>query len=140
MTNIVKIEATGFQDLCNQIRELEEKNKFLRNENQQLKKDNILLSNELSNFQEYSADLENDLEFIKRQNSALKFRAAKDSKRIYELETEITDMKFTRKYLTAEDAGRKFAEELLSMNAELKAEQHENEVVSAMGSYLGDDY
>lgn len=76
--DFIKIEATGFQDLCNRIRELENEN-----------------------------------EFLKRQNTALKFRAAKDSKRLMELESEIADLRFTHKFLTSEEAGKRFAEELL---------------------------
>ena len=37
--NIVKIEAQGFQDLCNHIRELENENKQLKEKNQLLKKE-----------------------------------------------------------------------------------------------------
>ena len=76
--NIVQIEATGFQDLCNRIAELEKEN-----------------------------------EFLDKQNKALKLRCGKYSLKIGELENKIADMKFTRKYLTSEEAGRQFAKELL---------------------------
>ena len=76
--NIVQIEATGFQDLCNRIAELEKEN-----------------------------------EFLDKQNKALKLRCGKYSLKIGELENEIADMKFTRKYLTSEEAGKRFAQELL---------------------------
>ena len=61
------------------------------------------------------------------------------------LKLEIKDMRFTRKYLTGEEAGKQFAQELLHpdtnfIKAEEAAEQLENEVVGAMGSFLGDDY
>jgi hypothetical protein len=40
-------------------------------------------------------------------------RCSDYSKKIGELESEIADMKFTRKYLTSEEAGKAFARELL---------------------------
>ena len=58
-------------------------------------------------------DLEADNKFLKRQNNALKLRCSDYSLRISELESEIADMKFTRKYLTSEEAGKQFAKELL---------------------------
>jgi hypothetical protein len=51
--------------------------------------------------------------FLKRQNNALKMRCSDYSKKIGELESEIADMKFTRKCLTSEEAGKAFARELL---------------------------
>ena len=68
----VKIEAKGFQDLCNYIAELEENNKFLKHqnemlkiheerlveENEKLKAHQCLLGNELTYFKERCADLE----------------------------------------------------------------------------------
>ena len=51
--------------------------------------------------------------FLRKQNSTLKMRCSKYSLQILDLETEIKDMKFTRQYLTSEEAGRKFAQELL---------------------------
>lgn len=128
--NIAKIEAKGFQDLCNHIRDLEEKNKTLE-------KHNLLLSDELTYFKEYSADLEEDVHSLKEQCRTL-------SKENWELSSEIADMRFTKKYLTSEEAGRQFAEELLNPNpfvkAEIAAEKMESEIVGAMGSYMGDDY
>ena len=67
----VKIETTGFQAICNKLKESEEDNEVLRKE----------------------------LEYYKKY--------------AVELEKEINDMKATRKYLTAKDAGKRFAEELL---------------------------
>ena len=111
--NIVKIEATGFQDLCNHFRDLEEKNKLLEKENKQLKADNKVLGNELTYFKELCADLEDE---VNRKTSMLK--TVKYNNRDLTLERNkllatIQDMKNTRKYLTAEDAGRAFARELL---------------------------
>ena len=52
-------------------------------------------------------------DFLQKQNRTLKLRCGKYSLEIKELQDEIADMKFTRKYLTAEDAGKAFARELL---------------------------
>ena len=95
----IKIEAKGFQDICDRLAELEEKNEFLQSENRRLLCEH--------------RDLTETVNFQKRQISALKFRCSDYSKTIRELETEIADMKFTRKYLTSEEAGRQFAKELL---------------------------
>ena len=102
--NIVQIEATGFQDLCNRIAELEKEN-----------------------------------EFLDKQNKALKLRCGKYSLKIGELENEIADMKFTRKYLTSEEAGKAFARELLG-----KPMTHEEVVIenaeNSYTPYSGDDF
>ena len=142
--NIVKIEATGFQDLCNHYRDLEEKNKFLESENAQLKANTVLLGNELTYFKERCADLEeevNDLSsentHFKAKNLALVKRCRELAKANSEMSLEIKDMKFTKSYLTSEEARAAFARELLS---DIAAEQHEKEVVSARGSFLGDDF
>lgn len=118
--NIVKIEAKGFQDLCNHIRDLEEKNKILEKENKQLKADNKILGDELTYFKEYSVDLEdkvNDLSsentHFKAKNLALVKRCRELSKANSEMSLEIKDMKFTKRYLTSEEAGKAFARELL---------------------------
>ena len=50
--------------------------------------------------------------FLKRQNNALKLRCSKYCLEIRDLESEIADMRFTRKYLTSEEAGRQLAREL----------------------------
>ena len=83
--NIVKIDSKSFADMCKQIIELEEQNKSLQVDN----------------------------DFLERQNAALKLRCSKYAIEIRELTDEITDMKFTRKYLTSEEAGKQFAQELL---------------------------
>ena len=58
-------------------------------------------------------DLEADNKFLRKQNRALKLRCGKYCVENRKLEEEIADMKFTRKYLTSEEAGRRFAQELL---------------------------
>ena len=50
--------------------------------------------------------------FLRKQNNALKMRCSKYCLEIRDLESEIADMKFTRKYLTSEEAGRQLAREL----------------------------
>ena len=58
-------------------------------------------------------ELHAQIEFLQKQNSALRFRCATYSRKNMELEAEIRDMKFTRDYLTSEDAGKAFAQDLL---------------------------
>ena len=66
--NIVKIEATGFQDLCNHFRDLGEKNKLLEKENQQLKADNQILGNELTYFKELCVELEEKVNNLQKDS------------------------------------------------------------------------
>ena len=68
---------------------------------------------ELEALREENQSLKIDNDFLQKQNRALKLRCGKYSLEIKELQDEIADMKFTRKYLTAEDAGKAFARELL---------------------------
>ena len=75
--------------------------------------DNRKLLEELQTLKNEIHSLKVDNDFLQRQNRALKLRCGKYSLRISDLESEITDMKFTRKYLTSEEAGRQFAKELL---------------------------
>lgn len=79
---------------------------YLREENQQLTKDNKVLGNELTYFKEYCADLEEDVSRFKAHCKEL-------TRENHELALENKDMKFTRKFLTAEDAGKAFAQSLL---------------------------
>ena len=53
-------------------------------------------------------DLKLDNDFLQKQNNCSKYCL-----QVQELESEIADMRFTRKYLTSEEAGRRFAQELL---------------------------
>ena len=68
---------------------------------------------ELEALREENQSLKIDNDFLQKQNRTLKLRCGKYSLEIKELQDEIADMKFTRKYLTAEDAGKAFARELL---------------------------
>ena len=76
-----------------------------------LKLDEVL--EELYYLREENQSLRLDNDFLQRQNAACKIRCSDYSKKIMALESEIADMKFTRKYLTSEEAGRQFARELL---------------------------
>lgn len=123
--NIAKIDVKGFQDLCNHFAELEKENK-------QLKQDNKVLGHELTYFKEYAADLEEDV-------NNLKANCRKLTSENMSLKSEIKDMKFTRNYLTGEEAGKAFARELLGKpmtREELAIEAAENCYVP----YNGDDF
>ena len=91
---------------------------------------NLLIENE---------GLHAENEFLQRQVNALKLRCSELSKRNMELESEVADMKFTRKYLTSEEAGRQFARELLGVpmtDADVAIAKAENCYVP----YSGDDF
>ena len=94
--NIVKIEAKGFQDLCNHIRDLEEKNKLLEKENQQLKADNKILGDELTYFKEYSVDLEDKVNRQDRMIEGIKLNNSKLTLERNDLLKQVSDLK--RKY------------------------------------------
>jgi len=96
---IVKVDTKSFQDMCQKIINLEKENK-------QLRKDHQVLGSELTYFKEYAADLEEEVNLLKNRCRTLTCRN-------HDLELEIKDMKFTRKFLTSEDAGKRFAQELL---------------------------
>lgn len=97
--NIETVDTQSFQDMCQKIETLENEKKALQ---QELK----LLGSELTYFKEYAADLEEDITAIKAECRTL-------SSENHELSLEIKDMKFTKKYLNSEEAGRAFAQELL---------------------------
>ena len=83
--------------------------------------------------------LKEENEFLEKQNRALKLRCGKYCLKVRHLEEEIADMKFTRKYLTSEEAGKAFARELLGKPMtpeELAIEAAENAYVP----YNGDDF
>lgn len=97
--NFIEIEVTGFQQIC-------EKLKTLEDEKEQLKKDNKVLGNELTYFKEYTADLEEEINNLKQ-------RCKKLAVENHDLSLENKDMRFTRKFLTAEEAGVALANEFL---------------------------
>ena len=70
---------------------------------------------ELYALREQNQSLKIDNDFLQRQNSALKIRCGKYCLENKKLSEEISDMRFTRKYLTSEEAGKKFAEDLLGV-------------------------
>ena len=111
----------------------------LREENEDLKLQNDFLQREHKKLLSEHRDLTDKTNFQTRQITALKFRCSDYSRRIQELESEIADMKFTRKYLTSEDAGKAFARELLGKPmtpSEVVIEETENSYVP----YSGDDF
>ena len=77
----------------------------------ELKLDEVL--EELYFLREENQSLRIDNDFLEKQNRALKLRCGKYCLENRKLQEEIQDMKFTRKYLTSEEAGRRFAQELL---------------------------
>ena len=72
---------------------------------------NIIIENEALHAE--NEKLREELTYFKARNYTLIKQCQKLANRNQKLECEIADMKFTRKYLTSEDAGRRFAEELL---------------------------
>jgi len=104
----------------------------LNKENQQLKADKKVLGNELTYFKEYAADLEEEV-------NRLKNRCRQLTVENHDLLCENNDMKFTRNYLTSEDAGKAFARELLGKPMtpeEVAIDAAEN----GYKPYVGDDF
>lgn len=66
---------------------------------------------------------------LKREVTLLKKQCRQLSHENLLLKSELADIKFVNKNLLGEMSPE-----------EIAAEQHENEVVSAMGSFLGDDF
>lgn len=100
---------------------------------------------ELYALREENQSLQIDNDFLQRQNAACKLQCREYATKVHELELEVADLRFTHKYLTSEESGKQLAQELLHpdtnfIQAEEAAEQLENEVVGAMGSFLGDDF
>ena len=126
---------------------------WLREQNEQLKSDNKILGNEITYFKERCVDLEeeannlsSELLHFKSKSLAFMERCRDLSKENEALKLEIKDMKFTRKYLTSEEAGKAFARELLGKpmtEADLAEERFiENGVKEYENGLrvLGDDY
>ena len=101
--------------------------------------DNRKLLEELQTLKNEIHSLKVDNDFLQRQNRALKLRCGKYSLRISDLESEITDMKYTHKMLNSEEAGKAFARELLG-----KPMTHEEVVIenaeNSYTPYSGDDF
>ena len=133
--NIVKLEAKGFQDFCKYVRDLEEKNKTLE-------KQNRILSDELSYFKEQCADLEDTI-----NNLPKKYIHQVDESRIMSLNDLVISLADLGDFNVYEVLGYNDEHEGYIfdlkhddfLRAELAAESHEAEIVSAMGSY-GDDF
>ena len=70
---------------------------------------------ELYALREENQSLKIDNDFLQRQNNALKIRCSKYAIEIRELTDEVNDLRFTHKYLTSEEAGKQFAQELLGV-------------------------
>ena len=138
----ITIESKGQRDLI--LQELR-----IRKENQQLRKDNQLLSDELTYFKEHCADLEDQVAALKKQYDD--FYEKEYIKRIDEctkLWGELFDIKhmsvweFANKYCNEkqlEEAGHEFARSLLGhrmTDDELAIESAEN----GYKPYSGDDF
>ena len=80
--------------------------KNILNENEYLNQENLDLTVE-------NQKLKEELTYFKAKNFSLVKQCQKLASRNQKLECEIADLRFTHKYLTSEEAGRKFAEELL---------------------------
>lgn len=76
-----------------------------------IKLDTVL--EELYALREENQQLKVDNDFLQRQNNACKMRCSKYSLRITELESEIADLRFTKGFLSSEEAGKMFAKSLL---------------------------
>ena len=99
-------------------------------------KDTIL---EIQSLREENQSLRLDNDFLQRQNAACKMRCSKYAIENQQLRDEIADLRFTHKYLTSEEAGKAFAQELLGKPMtpeEVAIEQAENSYVP----YSGDDF
>ena len=90
--NIIKLDIKSFVDMCQKIETLTAQNEQLMDENETLFETNELLIKEIRD---------------------IKAKCSELSKENISLKLEIKDMKFTRNFLTGEDAGKRFAESLL---------------------------
>ena len=109
---------------------------------------NLILENEglkahIQFLEQSLLDLEADNKFLKRQNNALKIRCSDYCLKNQKLEDEIADMRFTRKYLTSEEAGKAFARELLGKPMSESDIAEEKAIADGENHYAlfnGDDY
>jgi len=133
---LISDELTYFRERCE---DLEADTNKLTKDNDMVKTHETILVKENRRLLSEHRDLTNKVNWQKRQISALKFRCHDQSKHIMELESEIQDMRFTRKMLTAEEAGAAFARELLGKPMALEdiaIEAAEN----CYRPYNGDDF
>ena len=94
---------------------------------------------ELYALREENQSLRLDNDFLQKQNAACKQRCREFSQQIMTLESEIADLRFTHRFLTAEEAGKAFARELLGKpmtQEDLAIEAAENNY----SPYSGDDF
>ena len=80
-------------------------------DNRDIRPNNLLKKN--ISLREENKELQAQIDFLQRQNKALKLRCSDYILKLNKLEAEINDRKFTRKYLTSEEAGKQFAQDLL---------------------------
>lgn len=120
--NIIKIDINSSVDMCQKIETLTAENEQLKDENETLFETN--------------EDLIKEIRDLKSRCFAL-------SEENINLSSEIRDMKFTRQYLTSDEAGRKFAQDLLGLN---KADFEEEKMIAdgeahyERFAFLGDDF
>ena len=80
-------------------------------ENRELNIDEVLT--ELYHLREENQSLKIDNDFLQRQNKACKLRCSDYCLQIQKLEDEIADLRFTKGFLSREEAGKMFAKSLL---------------------------
>ena len=90
--NIIKLDLNSYVSMCQKIETLTAQNEQLKDENETLFETNEILIKEIRD---------------------IKAKCSELSKENISLKLEIKDMKFTRNFLTSEEAGKKFAESLL---------------------------
>ena len=83
--DFIKVDTQSFIEMCEKIETLEKQIQEITEENT----------------------------YFKARNLSLATRCRDLSQENHDLKMEIQDMRFTRKYLTSEEAGRAFAQELL---------------------------
>jgi len=102
-----------------------------------IKLDTVL--EELYALREENQQLKVDNDFLQRQNRACKLRCSDYCLQIKKLEDEIADLRFTKGFLSSEEAGKMFARELLG-----KPMTHEEVAIEAAENnhdfYKGDDF
>ena len=92
--NIVKMEATDFQEICNYIAKLEKKNKKLQHDFEEVCIHEEMLVRE-------NKELKEELTYFKAKSLNLAEHCKKLASENYELSSEVKDLKFTRDFLTS---------------------------------------